>query len=171
MKLHNVAAVSLVLFSSKLVTSRPQEEAAAAAAPVETSDEAAPEITEEELQKEEELEDYYDYTWKEQLMAPIRNVGQMVSGGVKAAAESIDTGLSAANEWWDGGSGDTDYEPYENEYDQVNNWWDAMEQEQYEYDEKEEDKAKAGSDETDLDDYRKLKCGFNEFHCFSENFD
>ena len=66
-------------------------------------------ITEEELQKEEELEDYYDYTWKEQLMAPVRNVGQMLSGGVKGAAESINTGLSAANEWWDGGSGDADY--------------------------------------------------------------
>ena len=51
----------------------------------------------------------YDYTWKEQLMAPVRNVGQMLSGGVKGAAESINTGLSAANEWWDGGSGDADY--------------------------------------------------------------
>merc|ERR1711912_152178 len=122
-----------------LVSSRPQENENSESAVSENSDSELPadsEITEEELQKEEELE---DYSWKEQLMAPIRNVGQMVSGGVASAADSINTGLSAANEWWDGGSGDADYEPYENEYDQVNNWWDAMEQEQYEYDEKEED--------------------------------
>lgn len=165
MKLH-VAAVGLIALSGGLVSSRPQEAAAvepaavepvADAAPVEVAADAdATTITEEELQKEEELEDYYDYTWKEQLMAPVRNVGQMLSGGVKGAAESINTGLSAANEWWDGGSGDADYEPYENEYDQVNNWWDAMEQEQYEYEEKEE-KPKpvegAEVDETDMDDY------------------
>jgi len=167
-----VAAVGLIALSGGLVSSRPQEAPAAvepvadAAAPVAAdaasvaaeTDAEAPAITEEELQKEEELEDYYDYTWKEQLMAPVRNVGQMLSGGVKGAADSINTGLSAANEWWDGGSGDADYEPYENEYDQVNNWWDAMEQEQYEYEEKEEVKPKAkveGAevDETDMDDY------------------
>jgi len=164
MKLHVAAGFGLIALSGGLVSARPQEAPAAVepvadAAPVEAAaDVDAPTITEEELQKEEELEDYYDYTWKEQLMAPVRNVGQMLSGGVKGAAESINTGLSAANEWWDGGSGDADYEPYENEYDQVNNWWDAMEQEQYEYEEKDEDKPKekvegAEVDETDMDDY------------------
>jgi len=101
MKLH-VAAVGLIALSGGLVSSRPQEAPAAvepvadAAAPVVAdaapvaaeTDAEAPAITEEELQKEEELEDYYDYTWKEQLMAPVRNVGQMLSGGVKGAAES-----------------------------------------------------------------------------------
>ena len=156
MKLHIIVSIGLVT----LVSSRPQENENSESAVSENSDSELPadsEITEEELQKEEELEDYYDYSWKEQLMAPIRNVGQMVSGGVASAADSINTGLSAANEWWDGGSGDVDYEPYENEYDQVNNWWDAMEQEQYEYDEKEgEDSEKKETEEVDLD-YKKVR--------------
>lgn len=152
MKLH-VAGLGLIALSG-FALARPQEEAAAAPAEVaKPEDDPAPEaITEEELQKEEELEDYYDYTWKEQLMAPIRNVGQIVSENIAGAASSINTGLSAANDWWDGGSGDTDYEAYENEYDQVNNWWDAMEQEQYEYEEKEEDAKKEASDD-EMDDY------------------
>merc|ERR1712048_30430 len=117
------------------------------------ADEAA-ESTEGDRESEE-LDDYYDYGWKEQLMAPIRNVGQSVSNGVAAAAESINTGLNAANDWWDGGSGDHDYDPYEDEYEQVNNWWDAMEQETYEYNEgaAEEKPKESKEGETGEDDY------------------
>lgn len=97
----------------------------------------------EELIEEEEDDDYYeDYGWSEQIMKPIRNVGQTISNGVNAAAGFANAGADMANQWWNG-SGDGEFDDYFENYDdaneQVNSWWDAHIEEAYEYDEDEED--------------------------------
>lgn len=164
MKTHSTLLVLVLLIAAPWTLARPEgesppkpEEAAAApaAAAVEPVAEGEPAAEGTEGDREsEELDDYYDYGWKEQLMAPIRNVGQSVSKSVAAAADSINTGINAANDWWDGGSGDHDYDPYEDEYEQVNNWWDAMEQETYEYNEGATDAKPAAKDKEEApEDY------------------
>ena len=93
----------------------------------------------EELIEDEEDEDYYDdYGWGESIMNPIRNVGQSISNGVNVAAGAVNAGVDMANSWWVG-SGDDDYDDYFENYDdaneQVNAWWDAHVDQEYNYDE------------------------------------
>lgn len=173
-----VALCCLVL----LVNARPDpqnlsdvtdEEKAEINKPIEVGDDSQPtqEDIEEDSKLEEQLEemieddeddDYYDddYNgWTDQIMNPIRNVGQSISNSVNGAAAIVNNGADMANNWWNG-SGDEDYDDYFENYDdaneQVNAWWDAHIEEEYEYDEDDDMEKMVDNDGGDDDANRNI---------------
>ena len=95
----------------------------------------------EEMMEEDEDEDYYeDYGWSDTIMNPMRNVGQSISNGVGAVAGMANNAASSLNEWWADDDDDYEYmEAYNDMDEQVNAWWDAHINEEYNYDEDDDD--------------------------------
>lgn len=110
---------------------------------------------------DDEFDDYY--SWQDRIMNPVRNAGQKISDTVGGAANVVNDGVNAAADWWNG-EDDYDYDDdYADDQEQVNAWWDKMQEAEYNYDdiddgsEDENDNppkpAESVEDLDDLDDY------------------
>lgn len=155
MKLSSKSLLILQITLLGIITARPQEEINknVEADDSTSNDETDPEIASEvekdveleqeleEMMEEDEDEDYYeDYGWSDSIMNPMRKAGQSISNGVAGVAGMANNAASSLNEWWADEDDDYEYmEAYNDMDEQVNAWWDAHINEEYNYDEEDDD--------------------------------